>query len=187
MVRPLVGSAVSPNHITTLRLASGLGAAAACAEGSPIWLDIGGGLFIISMLLDRADGILARLSGKMSKFGHYFDLISDSVCTAAIFIGLGIGLSVGALGGWTILLGFMAGLSVVFVLGVVMWAEGQNGQRAAELRSVAGFDAEDSTILIPIFVWLGWGPQLLYVSATVTPIFALYFAWLHRRLLRLAA
>jgi phosphatidylglycerophosphate synthase len=187
MVRPLVGSAVSPNHITTLRLASGLGAAAACAEGSSIWLDIGGGLFIISMLLDRADGILARLSGKMSKFGHYFDLISDSVCTAAIFIGLGIGLSVGALGGWTILMGLMAGLSVVFILGVVMWAEGQKGQRAAELRSVAGFDAEDSTILIPIFVWLGWGPQLLYVSATVTPIFALYFAWLHRRLLRLAA
>lgn len=187
MVQPLVGSSISPNQITTLRLAFGLGAAAAYAEGSQTWLNIGGGLFIISMLLDRADGILARLSGKMSKFGHYFDLISDSVCTAAIFIGLGIGSRFTALGGWTVVLGFMAGLAVVFILGVVMWAEGQKGQRAAELRSVAGFDAEDSTILIPIVVWLGWGLPLLYVSATVTPIFALYFAWLHRRLLRPAA
>jgi phosphatidylglycerophosphate synthase len=187
MVQPLVGSAVSPNQITTLRLAFGLGAAAAYAEGSQAWLNIGGGLFIVSMLLDRADGILARLSGKMSKFGHYFDLISDAVCNAAIFIGLGIGLRFTALGGWTVALGVMAGLAVMFILIVVMWAEGQRGLRAAELRSVAGFDAEDSTILIPIIVWLGGALPLLYVSAAATPIVALYFAWQHRRLLRLAA
>lgn len=183
MVEPLVGSAVSPNQITALRLATGLGAAAAYAEGSPTWLHIGGALFIISMLLDRADGILARLSGKMSKFGHYFDLISDSACNTAIFVGLGIGLRFTALGSWTVVLGLMAGLAITFILGVVIWAEQQKGQRAAELKSVAGFDAEDSTILIPIFVWLGWGLPLLYVSATVTPIFAIYFAWLHRRFL----
>ncbi|MGH6880724.1 MAG: CDP-alcohol phosphatidyltransferase family protein, partial [Hypericibacter sp.] len=173
--------------ITTLRLGFGLAAAAAYAEGSDIWLSIGGGFFIISMLLDRADGILARLSGKLSKFGHYFDLISDSVCNAAIFIGLGIGLRFTALGGWTVALGFLAGFAVMFILGVVMWAEGQKGLRAAELPSMAGFDAEDSTILIPIIVWLGWGLPLLYVSAAVTPLFAVYFAWLHRRMLRPAA
>jgi archaetidylinositol phosphate synthase len=184
MVEPLVGTQMSPNQITTLRLTFGLAAAAAYAEGTPFWLNAGGFFFIISLLLDRADGILARLSGKMSKFGHYFDLISDSVCNATIFVGLGIGLRFGELGSWTILLGLMAGIAIVFILGVVMWAEGQKGQRAAELRSVAGFDAEDSTILIPIVVWLGGGLPLLYVSATVTPIFALYFIWLHRHMLR---
>lgn len=187
MVEPLVGFPVSPNHITTLRLAFGLAAAVAYAEGSPLWLSIGGGFFIISMLLDRADGILARLTGKMSKFGHYYDLISDSFCNALIFTGLGIGLRDGPIGWWSVALGLMAGISVVFILGVVMWAEAQKGQRAAELQSLAGFDAEDSTALIPICVWLGWGLPLLYVSATVTPIFALYFVWLHRRFLRPAA
>ncbi|HWA45381.1 MAG TPA: CDP-alcohol phosphatidyltransferase family protein [Hypericibacter adhaerens] len=181
MVEPLVGTAVSPNQITALRLATGLGAAAAYAEGSSTWLNIGGALFLISMLLDRADGILARLSGKMSKVGHYFDLVSDSVCNAAIFVGLGIGLRSAPLGGWMVALGIIVGLSIVFILSVVMWAEGQKGQRAAELRSVAGFDAEDSMVLIPVFVWLGWSLPLLYVSAIVTPLFALYFAWLHRR------
>lgn len=187
LVRPLVNTPVQPNHITTLRLATGLGAAAAYADGRPLWLTIGGFLFILSMLLDRADGMLARLSGKMSKIGHYYDLISDSVCNAVIFIGLGIGLRFTALGGWTVALGFLAGFAVMFILGVVMWAEGQKGLRAAELPSMAGFDAEDSTILIPIVVWLGWGLPLLYVSATVTPLFAVYFAWLHRRMLRPAA
>ena len=187
MVRPLVGSPVSPNQITTLRLATGLGAAAAYADGSSFWLTAGGFIFIISMLLDRADGILARLSGKMSKFGHYYDLISDSFCNAAIFTGLGIGLREGPLGWWAAALGLMAGVAVVFILGVVMWAEAQKGQRAAELRSVAGFDAEDSTALIPICVWLGWGLPLLCVSAAVTPIFAVYFVWLHRHRLRPAA
>jgi phosphatidylglycerophosphate synthase len=187
MVEPLVGTQVSPNPSTTLRLVTGLAAAAAYAEGTSFWLSAGGFLFLISMLLDRADGILARLSGKMSKFGHYFDLVSDSVCNAMIFIGLGYGLRVTPLGSWTVALGMMAGLSVIFILGVVMWAEGQKGQRAAELRSVAGFDAEDSMVLIPVIVWFGGALPLLYVAATVTPIFALYFAWLHRRMLHPAA
>jgi phosphatidylglycerophosphate synthase len=187
LVRPLVGSPVQPNHITTLRLATGLGAAAAYADGRPVWLTVGGFLFIISMLLDRADGILARLSGKMSKFGHYYDLISDSFCNALIFTGLGIGLHEGPIGWWSAGLGLIAGISVVFILGVVMWAEAQKGQRAAELRSVAGFDAEDSMVLIPVIVWFGGALPLLYVAATVTPIFALYFAWLHRRMLHPAA
>ncbi len=184
LVRPLVNTPVQPNHITTLRLATGLGAAAAYADGRPLWLTIGGFLFILSMLLDRADGMLARLSGKMSKTGHYYDLISDSVCNAAIFIGLGIGLRFTELGGWTVALGFLAGFAVMFILGVVMWAEGQKGLRAAELSGFAGFDAEDSTILVPILVWLGWGLPLLYVAAAVTPIFAVYFVWLHRHMLR---
>ena len=56
LVRPLVGTRVTPNHLTTLRLLTGLGACAALAVGDrglEIW---GGWLWLASALRDRADG-----------------------------------------------------------------------------------------------------------------------------------
>jgi phosphatidylglycerophosphate synthase len=187
LVEPLANSSVTPNHVTTLRLIFGLLASAACMVGGQIWLSIGGALFVIGLLLDRADGILARLSGKMSRFGHRYDLVSDAISNAMIFVGLGVGLRDGPLGWWTALLGAMAGLAVVAILGMVVWAEGQEGERAAELPSMAGFDPDDGVLVVPIVIWLGWSLPLLYLAAAVTPLFALFFAWKHRRFLRPAA
>ena len=81
-VRPLVGTPVTPNHLTTLRLVTGLAAAGAFATGIPEWRAWGGVIFVVSMFLDRADGELARLGGKTSPWGHKFDLVSDAVCNA---------------------------------------------------------------------------------------------------------
>ncbi len=49
---------------------AGLAAAAAFAEGSETWRT---GTFLLGMFLDRADGELARLSGKISPRGHTYD------------------------------------------------------------------------------------------------------------------
>jgi phosphatidylglycerophosphate synthase len=186
MVEPLVDSPITPNQVTTLRLIFGLSASAACMAGGQTWIGIGGLLFLISMLLDRADGTLARLSGKRSSFGHRYDLVSDAVCNAIIFVGLGIGLRDSSLGGWTVLLGVLAGLAVGAVLLMVVLAERQEGERAAELPNLAGFDADDGMVFVPIALWLGWALPLLYLAASVTPVFALFFAWKHRRFLRAA-
>lgn len=183
MVEPFVDSPITPNQVTTLRLVFGLSAAAACMAG-PTWIGIGGALFLISMLLDRADGTLARLSGKKSSFGHRYDLVSDAVCNAIIFIGLGIGLRDGPFGAWTVPLGVTAGLAVGAVLLMVVVAERQQGERAAELPNLAGFDADDGMVLVPIALWLGWALPLLYLAASITPLFALLFAWRYRRFLR---
>lgn len=184
MVEPFVDSPVTPNQVTTLRLIFGLSASAACMAGGRTWIGIGGVLFLISMLLDRADGTLARLSGKKSSFGHRYDLVSDAVCNAIIFIGLGIGLRDGPLGGWSVLLGVSAGLAVGAVLLMVVVAERQQGERAAELPNLAGFDADDGMVLVPIALWLGWALPLLYLAASITPLFALLFAWRYRQFLR---
>lgn len=40
-----------------------------------------------------ADGELARPSGKMSRGRHLYDLIADGTSNAAVFIGIGVGLS----------------------------------------------------------------------------------------------
>jgi phosphatidylglycerophosphate synthase len=187
MVEPLVDSPVTPNQVTTLRLIFGLSASAACMAGGQTWIGIGGVLFLISMLLDRVDGTLARLSGKKSRFGHRYDLVSDAICNAIIFVGLGIGLRDGPLGGWTVLLGVLAGLAVGAILLMVVLAERQEGERAAELPNLAGFDADDGMLLLPIALWLGWALPLLYLAAFITPLFALFFAWKHRRFVRATA
>jgi archaetidylinositol phosphate synthase len=186
MVEPLVDLPVTPNQLTTLRLAFGLSASAACMVGSQSWLSIGGALFVVAHLLDRADGIFARLSGKTSRFGHRYDLVSDAISNAMIFVGLGVGLRDGPLGWWTALLGFVAGLAVVAILAMVVRAERQKGERAAELPSMAGFDPDDGMLAVPVFIWLGLSLPLLYLAASITPLFALFFARRHRRFLRTA-
>jgi phosphatidylglycerophosphate synthase len=186
MVEPLVDLPVTPNQLTTLRLAFGLSASAACMVGSQSWLSIGGALFVVAHLLDRADGIFARLSGKTSRFGHRYDLVSDAISNAMTFVGLGVGLRDGPLGWWTALLGFVAGLAVVAILAMVVRAERQKGERAAELPSMAGFDPDDGMLAVPVFIWLGLSLPLLYLAASITPLFALFFARRHRRFLRTA-
>jgi len=66
-VRPLVHGPVTPNQITWLRLAGGLSAAIAFSQGEDFWRNVGAVAFLVSFLLDRADGELARqLAGKAS-------------------------------------------------------------------------------------------------------------------------
>jgi phosphatidylglycerophosphate synthase len=183
MVKPLVDLPVTPNQLTTLRLTIGLLASATCMVGEPVWTRIGAGLFVIGFLLDRADGTLARLSGKKSAFGHRFDLVSDAISNAMIFVGLGIGLRHTSLGWWTAALGLLAGISVGAILSLALHAEVQDGERAAELKPFAGFDADDGAIAIPLALWFGWSLPLLYVAASMTPVFALFYAWNNRRFL----
>lgn len=172
-VRPLVETPVAPNHLTTVRLLAGLGAATAFAIPEGPWKDIGAGLFVFSMVLDRADGELARLSGKTSAWGHKYDLVSDSLCNALAFVGLGIGLTQSDLGPWAAGLGCLAGLAVAAVLSLVIWAEELAGERAAELGSFAGFDPDDAMLAIPIGIWLGVEYWLLIAASIGAPLFSL--------------
>ena len=77
VVRRIAHSRVTPNNITTLRLVTGVAAAIGFAQGGALWPAIGGGIFVFSMLLDRADGELARQTHRSSVVGHRYDLVSD--------------------------------------------------------------------------------------------------------------
>lgn len=183
--RPLARTRVQPNHLTTLRLVGGIAAAACFAIGSSGWWGAGAAAFVVSMLLDRADGDLARLTGRTSPFGHRYDLISDAASNALAFAGIGIGLRESALlGGWAVPLGLLAGLAVATVLWAVMRLEEGQGARAGELRGVAGFDPDDAMLAVPAAVLLGWTEGLLIAAAIGAPAFALFFLWLFRRQLR---
>lgn len=177
MVRPLVNTSVSPNQITSLRLASGICAAAALAIGDNWWSRFACVVFVISVVLDRADGELARLSGKTSQQGHQYDLFADSCSNVLIFIGLGVGLRNSVLGLWSVPLGVVAGLSVAAVFWLVLQIEAEQGQRAAELPGFAGFDADDAILIVPVVIWLGWSVPLLIAAAAGAGTFAVFFYW----------
>ncbi len=180
-VRPLVDTSVTPNQITSVRLAAGIAAAAAFAVGDDSVRHWGASIFLISMVLDRADGELARLSGKTSAWGHKYDLVSDSMCNALAFIGLGVGLRDGAYGAWSVLGGVAAGLAISLILWLVLELEDSYGEQAGELPGAAGFDADDAMLVVPLAVWIGLAQGLLVAAAVGAPVFAfVLFLWFRR-------
>jgi phosphatidylglycerophosphate synthase len=180
VVRPLAKTAVTPNQLTTVRLATGVAAAGMLAVGRDPWSDVAAGVFVLAMVLDRADGDLARLTGKTSPFGHAYDLISDTTCNALIFLALGVGLRDGAFGAWAIPMGIAAGLAVAAILWMVVRIEAVAGARAAELGAFAKFDPDDAMLVVPLAVWFGGATILLAAAFVGAPLFAAFFAWKFR-------
>jgi phosphatidylglycerophosphate synthase len=144
---------------------------------------VASGLFVLSLILDRADGILARLSGKTSRFGHIYDLVADSLSNALVFVGIGIGLRHGSLGGWAVPLGVIAGAAVLLVLLTVVRIESQKGEGAAEISNAFGFDPDDAMLAVPLAVILGWSVQLILAASVGATVFAAIFIVFHRRTL----
>ena len=77
LIRPLIGTPVRPNHLTALRLLTGVGACVCLGLGTHAGMWWGGWLWLLSAFLDRADGELARLGNLMSEAGHRFDYLAD--------------------------------------------------------------------------------------------------------------
>lgn len=184
IVRPLAKTSVTPNQVTTVRIIAGVSAAICVAYGSVEWANYGAVLFILSMLLDRADGDLARLTGRTSPGGHTYDLFADAFCNALIFIGLGIGLRFSEFGLWAIPMGLLAGAAVATILLLVIRIENLKGARAAEIGGIFGFDPDDAMLVIPITILLGWSEGLLIAAAIGAPAFAILFIFLFRKALR---
>ena len=63
LVRPLVGTPVTPNHVTTVSLLLSLVGAVLLAAGDRSAENWGAGLFMLGRFLDNFDGELARQSG----------------------------------------------------------------------------------------------------------------------------
>ena len=173
---PLVSVAaalgLSPDQLTALRLATGLGAASLFAVGPGAATAAGAGLLLASLLLDRADGALARRTGRFSARGHRLDLWADGLSTVSVFLGLGWGLR-GSLGGWGPALGVAAGASVVVVFALVNAREGAaRPPRYASRRRRVVIDPDDAMALLPALLWLHWATPVLVAAAVLTPLTA---------------
>ena len=181
LVRPLIGGPVTPNHLTTLRLLTGLLACAAFASGERDWEIAGGFIWLLSAFLDRADGELARLGGASSAWGHLYDFYSDAAVASLFFVGVGFGLRESWLGDWSILLGLLAGAGV-FAAEVIAEKidrlQKDQGERA--YPGFAGFDFDDILYLFGPLVWLDWHLPFMTAASLGAPLFAIV-TWLKWR------
>lgn len=185
-VRPLARTSVTPNQVTTARLVTGIAAAALIAVGVGPITDIGAGILLLSMLLDRADGELARQTGRFSANGHRYDLLSDAFCNSIAFVAIGIGLRDGSiLGYWAIPMGAVAGIFIALNLWMVVGMEESMGGRAGELKSLWGIDADDGMLLVPVFLWVGLDIAVMILAFVCAPSFYVWAGYYFKRKHRL--
>jgi len=183
-ILPLVETPVTPNHLTTVRLVSGLAACACFAIGTREYDIWGGWLWLFSAFMDRADGELARVSGKTSPWGHRYDMFCDTTITSLFFLSAGIGLRHGFLGNWAILLGALgtAGVFAAEILAeMIDRKKADTGDKA--YPGIWGFDFDDVLYLFAPVVWLGWQMPFVVGAAVGAPAFAA-LTWYKLRTLR---
>jgi archaetidylinositol phosphate synthase len=185
LVRPLLGTAVRPNHITLLRILIGLAACAFLAAGtvsSSIWSGI---LWIMACVLDRADGELARLGDLRSSSGKVLDFYSDLILDSLWFLAAGIAASRGSLGGIGIALGLISCLSLAVCIWVSEVFERRSGGNVKTYYGIEQFHPDDALFLLPAFVWVGWQSGLLIASSIVTPVMSVIIVVRYLRLRRM--
>jgi len=82
---------LSPNFWTCVGLVFALISAVVYGLGIEFGLIIGGILLLVSGFFDVVDGQVAKVTGKTSKKGSYFDSMFDKIAEVAIFLGILVG------------------------------------------------------------------------------------------------
>ncbi len=183
LVRPLVKSPVTPNQVTVATLVIALAGAWLMAVGQFGW---GAGLFVLARFMDHFDGELARQKGMSSRLGYYLDYVAGTGSYGALFMGMGMGLMDGPLGGWALVLGVAgaaSALASMFLnLGIDRHREGQTAGDAVGYPAFAGFELEDGIYLLAPIAWLGFLTPF-FVAAGIGA--TVYCWWTLATLLRL--
>ncbi len=191
MVRPLVGTGVTPNHLTTLRLITGVAACLGIALGTPAGGLWGGALWLVSAFLDRADGELARIGNMMSAAGHTYDYQVDLWINSAFFLAAGVGLRHSWLGHLAPSVGFEAAIAMVACSWLSEVYEKLSGPGVRTWNGGFGFHPDDALYLLGPIVWLGWLAPILVAAAVCSTLMAgvilARYLGLRRRLRRTVA
>jgi phosphatidylglycerophosphate synthase len=142
----------------------------------------GGVLWLVSALLDRADGELARIGNMMTRGGDLYDFYADNLVNPAFFLAIGCGLRQSWFGAWSIALGMRSGTSLLLCGLFSKRLERRGSPGARTYAGKSGFDPEDPLCLMAPLAWLGWLDRILLGASVVRPAIT---AVLGFRLLRL--
>ncbi len=91
MGKGFASTGLSPNFWTLVGLVFAFASAIVYGLGVEYGLIIGGVLLLVSGFFDLVDGQVAKVTGKISKKGGYFDSMFDKIAETAIFLGILIG------------------------------------------------------------------------------------------------
>ncbi len=108
---------ITPNQVTLLSLVAGLGAAGCFWHATPGGTLVGLALYVVAVVLDHADGEIARLTLSESPFGARLDVAVDTAVHAMIMVALGV-TAQDVAGGGAALAGFVAALGAVAAAGL---------------------------------------------------------------------
>lgn len=175
LVSPLRGTRVHPNHLTTLGLLTGLAAATLIASGNPTAMNAGAFVFVVSAIIDHADGELARMTGQTSAFGHVYDRTADLIVKLSMFTGMGFGVRKEH-DVWGPACGAIGGMALVAIFLMRGEQARRRGPSALAQPAAGGFEIEDVLYVIAPVTWLGWLPGFVVGVAIGAPCFALWVA-----------
>lgn len=148
LVKAVAWTPITPNQLTIASLLIGIAGGVCYGLGRPSTVVLGAGLYALSIVVDCADGQLARLKRNGTPLGRILDGMIDYVVTIAVYVGVAVGLDPGP--GrrtfWLLLLA-AAGASNIFHSAILdyyrfRFMERAQGERRDEDAEYAAFQAE---------------------------------------------
>ena len=88
MVRGLARSRISPNMLTFMGLLMNIGCGVLFGYGMFVKAGL---LMILANIFDMFDGQVARLRGRVTRFGAFFDSVIDRYSDVIVFVGIVLG------------------------------------------------------------------------------------------------
>ncbi|HEX8853444.1 MAG TPA: CDP-alcohol phosphatidyltransferase family protein [Pyrinomonadaceae bacterium] len=85
MVQSLARGRISPNLLTVIGVAINVGAGLLFGLGQFFWAGL---VLVVANLFDMLDGQVARLSGRVTRFGGFLDSSLDRLSDMVVFVGL---------------------------------------------------------------------------------------------------
>jgi len=156
LTRLLVQFPVTPNQVTLLSLAFGLAAGWLFWSATPVSALLGLVAYLLSVVVDHADGDIARLSFEESALGQWLDVSADTITHALVT--LAIAVTASRAGGPLMLLGgALASVGVVMSALVANLVLPRMGRPQQLGRALTRLGTRDTFYLVLIaFIALLW-------------------------------
>jgi hypothetical protein len=123
------------------------------------------------------------MTGRVSRFGHRYDLAAGGAVLVGLFVGMGLGVRDGPLGTWSLPLGIAAALATTTIFLARAELERRAGKAAVRQPNLLGFELEDVMYLVGPITWAGLVEPFLVLAGVGAPLFALLVLRARRRLL----
>lgn len=165
-VAPLGKLGITPNMLTVLGgvLATVTGYLFFLAPKNRSVLVYAGGLIIVSGLVDAIDGVLARSTGKVTRFGGFFDSVVDRYSDAVIYTGI---IASG-------LCNQLIGLITLFASMLVSYTRARAEMEGVKMAGVGLAERAERMIFLSICSIVSfWYPMALNYGITILAVLAL--------------
>ena len=164
-VKPLGGLGVTPNHLTMLGIVlSGVTAYMYTRVATnKDYLLYAAGMFIISGFVDAIDGVLARSTGKVTRFGGFFDSVADRYSDAIVYSGV---IAAGLCNLW-------AGLLALFGSMLVSYARARAEMEGVKMAGVGLAERAERMIFLALCTATSyWYPVVLNYGIIILAVLA---------------